>query len=555
MKYLRRYAVFLLTLSSFVGFINLQALNSQIEHDLYINDFKANPFLSTEKKRDFENLITSISNKSEDTPSDGIYHRVKSINLANSEVTLEDNSRWSIGWWYTGVIKSWHKGNRLKISCHSGNSNYICLENQDVSNTAWGSIAQLPDLELGDFIEQIQNSKKHDEEIKFVFKSGWILEGPSEFNPYKNKWKVKDRVFIFRSSEFPNLYDVWNTERNLLVRGWSLVGKNKSQPYKNPDLVESFKKDSLFLEDRLNKRVLDQHEATKQVSAFILNYAAGLKDPKTPIGVFLFIGPTGVGKTELAKALTDILYKDQKYLIRFDMSHFSDSYTSIRLIGTPPGYVDNEQGGQLTEALKEKPQSVVLLDEIEKAHPQVIKLFLPVFDEGYITDANDVKVICNQVVFIMTSNICAEKIAFFYSQGLESHEILKMIEPELISILSPELYNRVEPILFHPISFETMTGLVDLMLQDVVNRIKSTKSIDLIIDGSVREYLIENGFHPTLGARPLKKLIEKKVLAALSYAIISEQIQEGSTLIITYSKIADSWHVNSRSVNKKETKN
>lgn len=293
-------------------------------------------------------------------------------------------------------------------------------------------------------------------------------------------------------------------------------------------------KDVLLLEGRLNERVLAQPNATRVVSQAVINYCAGLKFPLSPIGVFLFLGPTGVGKTELSKVLAETLYKTQRYLIRYDMSHFSEPHSVARLIGSPPGYANHDEGGKFTEALKAKPQSVVLLDEIEKAHPSVRKIFLPVFDEGYIKDTKDRKINCRDTIFVMTSNLCSQRIASLFNEGYTDEEILRAIEPELIQTLTPELYNRLQPVIFRPLEKETMSALVDLMLEEAVERIKYVKDIYLTVDKSAKEFLVERGFHPLLGARTLRKLIQDSVIAHLSYAIVRGDISQGSRVKILY---------------------
>lgn len=306
------------------------------------------------------------------------------------------------------------------------------------------------------------------------------------------------------------------------------------------DAIEKSKGDDfafeniLELETNLNERVLAQPQSTRMIAQAMINYCAGLKNPLSPVGVFLFLGPTGVGKTELAKVLTENLYKSQRYLIRYDMSHFSEPHSLARLIGSPPGYANHDDGGKFTEALKLKPQSVVLLDEIEKAHPNVRKVFLPVFDEGYLKDARDKTVSCRDVIFIMTSNLCSQKITSLYYEGHSDDEILRIIEPDLIQALTPELYNRLQPVIFRPLTKETMRSLVNLMLEEAIQRVKYAKDIDLIVDESAKEYLVEHGFHPFLGARTLKKLIQDTVIARLSYAIVKGNISEGCSAKVCY---------------------
>lgn len=529
-----------LTISLFLIFflfsftkLPIQAEELDLVNRLYINNVQANDSLPTEKKLEWINLKRSISNDVKNS-SEFVYI-LKEVNLESGYIVLEDESIWQIGWFYRNNIKYWKPGNRVKIFYKANGiySNNMQIQNIDIPSCAWGVMKYLPAAEKGNIIARIPNSSVDPEKWrKIVLKSGWVFLYDYEIY----EWKVYDRVFIFHRND--GKFDVWNIDQNQIAYKWQLIGNEKPNNKGNINLA-----DVLNLESKLNERVLSQKNATKAIAASILNYVAGLKKQNTPISVFLFLGPTGVGKTELAKVLTDELFKSQEYLVRFDMSHFNEPYSITRLIGSPPGYVNHEEGGQLTEALKARPQSVVLLDEIEKAHPQVRKLFLPVFDDGYITDAKNCKVSCEEAVFISTSNICGPEIAELANQGFSPAEILEIIEPVIIDILSPELYNRVEPIIFHPLDASTMKNIVDLMLKETVDRLKMTKDLHLIIDESVKEYLIIHGYHPTLGARPLKKLIDKVVLANLSFAIINESIPEGSQMTISYTEEDDSWHV------------
>jgi len=294
------------------------------------------------------------------------------------------------------------------------------------------------------------------------------------------------------------------------------------------------------LENRLAARVLQQPEAINSVFNALLNYSAGLKEKEKPIGVFLFLGSTGVGKTELAKALNDDIYGHSGNMLRFDMSHFTAHHTISRLIGSPPGYQGHVEGGQLSGPLLENPRRVVLLDEMEKAHPQVLKAFLPVFDEGFILDAQNNQASCSETIFIMTSNLCGDIIVHLSNLGCSSEEILETIEPYLMEALSPELYNRVEPVLFRPIAKETMEALVELMLGRIKERLLKEKNIQIEMDDSLKVFLAEKGYHPLLGARPLKKLIEKRVLTVLAHAIIKKEAGKGTILTLLYDEESDS---------------
>lgn len=482
------------------------------------------PVFGNHLNRQIQELESYLLMKSPDKTE--CFHLIKEV--TETEIILEDESVWKIGWYYRSAIKDWKKGDRLKISKHSNSySNSIKFENIDTIGTTWGNLEKQPNPELGDFLASIFNSRLDPEgKTRIILHSGSIFKGANI------SWKIRDRIFVFYTDKAGE-YDLWNFDRNEIVTEWTMVADNDGGV--------------LNLKENLSKHVLGQPEAIQTVAATIFNYVAGLNDPKTPIGVFLFLGPTGVGKTELAKVLTNELFKNQKFLIRFDMSHFVESHSGSRLIGSPPGYVNHEEGGQLTEALKAKPKSIVLLDEIEKAHPAVRKLFLPVFDEGYITDSKNRKVFCNNAVFILTSNICSKEIADLFNQNshlsMDGKEVLEVIEPALIEHLSPELYNRVIPVIFRPLSSELMYDLVDKMLKEVIERLQKIKNITLIVDESAKKYLSIHGYHPTLGARPLKRLIQKKVIATLSHEIVYQSIPDGSFVTLYYNDLDDSWFV------------
>lgn len=517
----------ILALIFIINFDLLPAVDFALEKPLFINEIQAKRSLAPEEQLAFKNLSTTLLTHTDE------HHAhtqiIKSVDTSNRVVTLEDDSEWKIGYWYGNEIKDWRPSQRLHLIYYGGLSNDIKLENIDTSNVAWGVVQAFPHPEKSIRIKRVpKNPFDPDSGSTVVLSNGLTLMGP-EKAVSNYGWKAKDRILFLRNSSNFEHFDLWHLDSNVLIKDWQVP---TTKPF---DVTE--------LKDRLAKRVLSQPEAIQTISVAVLNYCAGLKNPQTPLGVFLFLGPTGVGKTELAKALTDVLYRDRSHMIRFDMSHFVEPHAIARLIGSPPGYVNHEEGGQLTEAIKSKPRSVVLLDEIEKAHPSVHKFFLPVFDEGYITDNKDNKIPCQEVAFIMTSNICSQEIATLFQAGYDADAVLTEVEPFIIQILSPELYNRVQPVVFHPLTPETMKPLVELMLKEVIQRLKATKDINLVITDSVKKYLEMNGFHPTLGARPLKRLIEKQVVANISYALISEDIPNGSTIVLTHSEADDSWSV------------
>lgn len=461
------------------------------------------------------------------------YHILKSIDLNRGIIILTDGSSWHIKEKNSeSSLASWQKGDRLKISYNPNQPSNMKIYNIDNSNTAWGLLKSSPKKNECDKILYL-SSQNEGTEGNIILRSGlnFTFSASSLVNEAFISWEIDDSIFIFHNEEN---YDLCNITKKNWIKNCLLTSKIEDQKYEV---------DILKLESQLNQYVLAQNEATHAISNALIKYKAGLNNPETPIGVFLFLGPSGVGKTELAKTLAREYYKSVNKLIRFDMSQFNESHSSARLIGSPPGYVNHEEGGQLTEALKINPQSLILLDEIDKAHPFVRKLFLPVFDEGYITDSQDTKILCREAIFIMTSNLASQEISNLFDLCYEPHEVLERIEPIIMQELSPELYNRVQPILFRPLNKEIMVELVNLRLKEVTERLLKNKNIHLIVDQSARDYLVEHGYHPSLGARPLIKLIENKVTNTLAYALVSQAIPSGSTVTLFYHWYNDEWMV------------
>lgn len=287
----------------------------------------------------------------------------------------------------------------------------------------------------------------------------------------------------------------------------------------------------LHLEESLGKRVVGQKFAIKAVSDAIRAARAGLNDPNRPIGAFLFLGPTGVGKTELAKALAEQLFNNEEAMIRLDMSEYMEKHTVSKLIGSPPGYVGYEEGGQLSEALRRRPYAVVLLDEIEKAHHDVFNILLQVFDDGRLTDSKGRKVNCKNALFIMTSNLGSEQLMETIRGGktqLTKELILATVEPVLKRHFRPEFLNRLDEILpFLPLLEEEMSQIVEIQMNRVIQRLKE-RHIGLNWDEAVINHLAKEGYDPAYGARPLKRLIQHEIVNPLSKAILEGNIKANS---------------------------
>ena len=300
-------------------------------------------------------------------------------------------------------------------------------------------------------------------------------------------------------------------------------------------LSESERSKTLHLDDELHKRVIGQDEGVTKVTEAIIRSKAGIKDPTKPIGSFLFLGPTGVGKTELAKALAECLFDDEKNIVRIDMSEYMEKYSVSRLIGAPPGYVGYEEGGQLTEAVRRKPYSVVLFDEIEKAHPDVFNVLLQVLDDGRITDSQGRTVDFKNTILIMTSNIGSQYLLDGIDEsGNISKEAKELVTNELRNHFRPEFLNRLdEQIMFKPLTKDNIGGIIELLIVDVNKRLKD-KKISIALTDAARSYIVDNGYDPIYGARPLKRFVQKNVETLAGKLILSDGISEGETILIDY---------------------
>ena len=301
-------------------------------------------------------------------------------------------------------------------------------------------------------------------------------------------------------------------------------------------LTEGERSKILHLDEILHKRVIGQDDGVNKVTDAIIRSKAGIKDPTKPIGSFLFLGPTGVGKTELAKALAESLFDDENNMVRIDMSEYMEKYSVSRLIGAPPGYVGYEEGGQLTEAVRRKPYSVVLLDEIEKAHPDVFNVLLQVLDDGRITDSQGRTVDFKNTILIMTSNIGSS----YLLDGIsETGEIRKEAEDAVMNDLRahfrPEFLNRLdEIIMFKPLTKENIGHIIDLMVADLNKRL-ADREISIQLTPEAKDYIIEGGYDPVYGARPLKRFLQKSVETISARLILGGDIHEGDTILIVLS--------------------
>ena len=290
-------------------------------------------------------------------------------------------------------------------------------------------------------------------------------------------------------------------------------------------LVSGEKEKLLNLEENMKKRVIGQDEAIKLVSDAIIKSRSGIKDPNRPIGSFIFLGPTGVGKTEIARTLAYELFDDEKHMIRIDMSEYMEKYSVSRLIGSPPGYVGYEEGGQLTEAVRRNPYSIVLFDEIEKAHPEVLNLLLQILDDGRVTDSNGRTVDFKNTIIIMTSNLGSEHILDGNTSEV-MNDVKKYFRPEFI--------NRIDEIIvFNPLTKDNIKCILDKLIHEMEDRLKDN-NIHIKLTDDARNYLIENGYDVTYGARPLKRLLSRTVETTIAKVLINGELEFGSTLVVDY---------------------
>ena len=364
-------------------------------------------------------------------------------------------------------------------------------------------------------IEKAQHS--YDLEKAAELQYGKLPQLKKQLEDEEAKVKDEDRDLVHES--------VTDDEIAKIVSRWTGIPVAK--------LNESERSKTLHLADELHKRVIGQDEGVELVTEAIIRSKAGIKDPTRPIGSFLFLGPTGVGKTELAKTLAESLFDDENNMVRIDMSEYMEKYSVSRLIGAPPGYVGYDEGGQLTEAVRRKPYSVVLFDEIEKAHPDVFNVLLQVLDDGRITDSQGRTVDFKNTILIMTSNIGSQYLLDGINEdGTIKPEAQEMVMNDLRAHFRPEFLNRLdETILFKPLNKDNIYHIIDLLVKDV-NRRLADKEISLSLTEAAKNYVVEGGYDPTYGARPLKRYLQKHVETLAAKLMLEGEIRAGETIVI-----------------------
>ena len=354
----------------------------------------------------------------------------------------------------------------------------------------------------------------------------------------QKKKRLDKELEEWKKEREENKLHVTETDIANIVSDWTRIPAKK--------LSESESEKLKNLENLLHTRVIGQNEAVHAVAQAIKRGRVGLKDPKRPIGSFMFLGPTGVGKTELSKALAETVFGSEQNLIRVDMSEYMEKYSVSKMIGSPPGYVGYDEGGQLSEKVRRNPYSVILFDEIEKAHPDVLNILLQVLDDGHITDSQGRKVSFKNTIIIMTSNVGAEQIISPKKLGFDSpadqgdkdykYMKTKVLE-ELKHLFKPEFLNRIDEIIvFRPISKEDMSQILEILLKNLYARAKGEMNLGISLDKKAKSFLIEKGYDPKFGARPLKRTIQTEVEDLLSEAILDGNVLPGEKVNLRVNK-------------------
>ena len=318
---------------------------------------------------------------------------------------------------------------------------------------------------------------------------------------------------------------VTEEEISSIVAKWTGIPVSK--------LMEGEREKLLHLDDMLHRRVVGQDEAVQKVTEAILRSRAGISDPNRPVGSFLFLGPTGVGKTELAKALAECLFDDERNIVRIDMTEYMEKFSVSRLIGAPPGYVGYDEGGQLTEAVRRKPYSVILFDEVEKAHPDVFNILLQILDDGRITDSQGRTVDFKNTIIILTSNLGSQYLLDgIGADGSITDEARQAVDMELHRAFRPEFLNRLdETIMFRPLTRENLNGIIDIMVEGLRGRL-ADKDLGLEITDSAKSLIIERGYDPLYGARPLRRYLQSSVETLIARTILSGDISAGTVITV-----------------------
>ncbi len=364
------------------------------------------------------------------------------------------------------------------------------------------------------------------------------------------KKKLEEKLEKWRTENEETRVEVGEDEIMTVVAKWTGVPLQRMEKAEAQRLLE--------MEDELKKHVIGQNEAVTAISKALRRSRADLKDPRRPIGSFIFLGPTGVGKTYLAKHLAEFMFGDADALIQIDMSEYMEKHTSSRLIGAPPGYVGYDEGGQLTEAVRRRPYSVVLFDEVEKAHPDVLNLLLQILEEGTVTDNFGRKIDFRNTVIILTSNVGAELIKKQTSLGFgamgtageESEGDYEGMKEKIVEqakkVFKPEFLNRLdEMVVFHMLDKATLVQIIDLEITKLVSRL-ADKDITITLDEKAKEFLIEKGYDPSYGARPMRRAVERHLEDPLAEALLRSDISAGETVEITHEEGAEKLTITSK---------
>jgi ATP-dependent Clp protease ATP-binding subunit ClpB len=297
-------------------------------------------------------------------------------------------------------------------------------------------------------------------------------------------------------------------------------------------MLESEVQKLVHMEENLRRRVVGQEEAVRAVSNAVRRSRAGLKDPNRPVGSFIFMGPTGVGKTELARALAEYLFDDEHAMVRIDMSEYMERHAVARLIGAPPGYVGYEEGGQLTEAIRRRPYAVILFDEIEKAHAEVFNVFLQILDDGRLTDSKGRVVDFKNTVIIMTSNIGSQYIHEASRGTMSDEEMRRAVDQELQQKFRPEFLNRIDDVIvFHSLDLKQIKQIIEIQLK-TLEKIIQDRGLALDITDSAKEYVAQEGYDPAFGARPLKRALQREIIDPLAIGLLEARFKSGDTVFV-----------------------